>query len=146
MFVGVLMMNVMDGAAETQYLFYIQDSGETELVYSPAGSVEKAMQQAGKVLYEDDYYTVENTSRDVYTITITRADSCVVEADGKRTPVSFRPEETTVRDVLTEAGVTVGENDMVSLGLDEFVKDGETIKVSRVTYENYLTDEIIDWQ
>lgn len=146
MFAGVLMMNVMDGAAETQYLFYIQDSGETELIYSATGSVEKAMQQVGKVLYEDDFYTVENTSRDVYTVTITRADSCIVEADGERTPVSFRPEETTVGEVLAEAGVTVGENDLVSLGLDELVKDGETIRVSRVTYENYLTDEVIDWQ
>jgi 3D (Asp-Asp-Asp) domain-containing protein len=146
MFTGVMMMNVMDGAAETQYLFYLQDGNETELYYSVTGSVEEAMQQAGKVLYENDSYTVENTSRDVYTVTITRAASCVVEADGKQIPVSFHPQETTVAEVLQQAGVSVGEDDLVSYSMSELVTDGETIRVSRVTYESYLTDEIIDWQ
>lgn len=146
MFVGVMAMNVMDGAAETQYLFYLQDGGETELYYSPTGSVDEVMQQAGKVLYESDSYTVESTSRDVYTVTITRADSCTVEADGKQTVVSFHPNRTTVEDVLKEAGVEVGKDDLVSDDLTDLVTDGEIIKVSRVTYENYLTDEVIDWQ
>ena len=145
MFTGVMMMNVTDGVAETQYLFYFQDGGETQLYYSSTGSVEEAMEAVGKTLYENDTYTVESTSRDVYTVTITRADYCYVEADGQRMTVSFRPDETTVAQILDEQGIVLGENDLVSSELTDLVQDGETITVSRVTYETRYADEIIEW-
>ena len=143
---GVMMVNVTSGAAETQYLFYFQDGEETQLYYAPAGSVESAMKALGKTLGENDSYTVENTSRDVYTVTITRADSCTVKADGETAIVSFRPDETTVADVLEEQGIVLSEDDLVSSDLTALVQDGETITVSRVTYENYFTDEVIGWE
>ncbi len=143
---GVMMVNVTSGAAETQYLFYFQDGDETQLYYAPTGSVESAMEALGKTLNENDSYTVENTSRDVYTVTITRADSCVVEADGEKEVVSFRSNETTVADILNEQGIVLSEDDLVSSDLTALVQDGETITVSRVTYENYFTDEVIGWE
>ena len=146
MFTGVMMMNVTDGVAETQYLFYFQDGGETQLYYSSTGSVEEAMAAVGKTLSESDSYTVESTSRDVYTVTITRADYCYVEADGQRFAVSFRPDETTVGEILEEQGIVLGEDDLVSSELTDLVQDGETIKVSRVTYETRYADEIIEWE
>ena len=146
MFAGVMMVNTTGGAAEGQYLFYFQDEGETSLYYSASGEVDKAIQQAGMHLNSNDSYTVENTSRDVYTITIDRVDSCYLEADGVRKVISFKPNETTVAEILDSQDIVLGENDMVSQDLTDLVEDGETIKVSRVTYDTYVTDEVIDWE
>ena len=146
MLAGVMMVNATDGAAETQYLFYFQDEGESSLYYSSSGSVEEAIEQAGLNLGSNDSYTVENTSRDVYTITVDRADSCYLEADGEREVISFKPGETTVAEILDSQEVVLGEDDIVSHELSELVRDGETIKVSRVTYDTYVANEVIDWE
>ncbi len=145
MFACVMTVYGTGGAAEGQYLFYFQDEGDTTLYYSASGSVEDAIVRSGKTLNDNDSYTVENTSRDVYTVTIDRADSCYLEADGERDVISFRPGETTVSEILDAQGIRLGEYDQVSHGLSELVEDGETIRVSRVTYDTYVAEEVIDW-
>ena len=102
------------------------------------------MEAVGKTLYENDTYTVESTSRDVYTVTITRRIT-VMSSGRQRMTVSFRPDETTVAQILDEQGIVLGENDLVSSELTDLVQDGETITVSRVTYETRYADESIEW-
>ncbi|MFV0533190.1 MAG: ubiquitin-like domain-containing protein [Cumulibacter sp.] len=64
------------------------------------------------------------------TIEIATYDDVSVAVDGDRTTVSTAADD--VEGALTDAGVTLGEHDTVSPGLDEKVTAGMNIKVTRV--------------
>lgn len=64
---------------------------------------------------------------------VQRMANVTINVDG--TTKEYNTQPGTVQAVLDMAGVTLGEYDEVSQDLDEQVKDGATITVSRITYE-----------
>jgi resuscitation-promoting factor RpfB len=66
-----------------------------------------------------------------------------VRADGKE--IALRTEALTVREVLAEAGVSVGADDRVEPDLWVEVRDGMTIRVIRVQQEIIVEREIVPY-
>lgn len=123
----------------------INDNGEiTEVMI--AGTVADALSEAGltcrsadKMNYKEDDLLVANM-----TIEITRAFTVDVIADGETHEVEFLTG--TVADVLSNLGITLGEEDEVSPSLNTELKAGNTITVYRVSYEEREAVEPIRYE
>ena len=72
--------------------------------------------------------------------------SVEISADGLSTLVQVTDKETTVMDAIHQAGVTVGELDMVSEDKEAAVTDGMLVQVDRVAYEEYTVTETISYK
>ena len=123
----------------------INDNGEiTEVMI--AGTVADALSEAGltcrsadKMNYKEDDLLVANM-----TIEIIRAFTVDVIADGETHEVEFLTG--TVADVLSNLGITLGEEDEVSPSLNTELKAGNTITVYRVSYEEREVVEPIRYE
>lgn len=69
--------------------------------------------------------------------------SVEISADGLSTLVQVTDKDTTVKDAIQQAGVTVGELDQVSVDTDATVTDGMLVQVDRVAYEEYTVTETV---
>ncbi|WP_228449812.1 resuscitation-promoting factor [Streptomyces alkaliterrae] len=67
--------------------------------------------------------------------------SVSVLADGRVR--QLRTNAATVRDVLDDAGISLGEQDVVSVPLSDFPRDGQTVSVQRVTADTRTREETI---
>ncbi|MFB9777291.1 ubiquitin-like domain-containing protein [Brevibacterium otitidis] len=75
-------------------------------------------------------------------IDVTTAKTVSVRADGKTDPVEAASK--TVQDVVDEAGIEVGEDDIVSAPLSSSVFDGQVVSVMRVVNEEKTETEKIE--
>lgn len=75
-------------------------------------------------------------------IDVTTAKTVSVRADGKTEPVEAASK--TVQDVVDEAGIEVGEDDIVSAPLSSSVFDGQVVSVMRVVNEEKTETEKIE--
>lgn len=66
-------------------------------------------------------------------ITVIRAFPVTVIADGESREITSLPVK--IADVLKQAKVTLGENDLISANLDDLTYKGQAVKVTRVTEE-----------
>ncbi len=107
------------------------------------GTVANAIDMAGTTIGENDLinYNVNQNVTDGMIISVTRAFPVDVKAYGKT--IQLEMAVGTVADALEKAGVTVGENDVVSHDLAESISSGMVIFVDEVVYsEKTITKEI----
>ena len=121
----------------------IKADGKKEKITFKGATVKDALLVANIILFNDDAVEppLDASLSDGDVITVTRAKTVTVVADGKEHTVKLA--KGTVEDAISAAGVTVGKDDEVSKKLTRNLKDGMTIKVSRVTYKkSTVTEEI----
>ncbi len=125
--------------------------GQSTLLYltDQDVTVSDAIAQAGITLNELDTL---NQDKDA-TVTdgmYVQVDRVVYEvevcADGQSTIVKVSERSVTVADAIARAGVTVGEQDRVSLDTHAFVTGSIRVQVDRVTYEEYTATETIPYK
>ncbi len=113
---------------------YVTDSdGASRLLLTSESDPTRLMSLSGLEAGEGDriYYTAFGDS--LATLSIERAFTVTIEADGRELPVKML--YGTVADALEKAGVALGADDYTTPALDALVGIGSTIEVHRVRYE-----------
>ena len=115
-----------------------------------AGTVGQLLEEQGVTVEKDDIinYPDYTVVTDGMQVVIEKACLVTVRADGEENKV--RVGFVTVEDALDKAGVSLGEDDIVSPAANEQVEDGTTVVVERVKFEtrtetqkiSYSTDTI----
>ena len=138
-----LMLALITGALYFRNSVYITDNGAVKEIKTNETQIEKILSEADIVLLEGDKTTFEKDDDNIY-ITITRAFDVNVIADGKTHTLKMT--QGTVADALNEAGIELGENDLVSENLDAELYGGIEIKVSRVKIVEREVETEIDFE
>ncbi len=129
MLFGHLGMGVVTASAETTYM--INDNGRVSYYTTSATDPEEVLDQAGLELGIDDTYTTEESIG--YTgIYVKRVQMVTIDNGGQILKTGTYGE--TVEKLLSRLNVTLGEDDQISVGLDEQTYDGMEIVIDRVTY------------
>lgn len=132
---------VLTGVTKISNVVDIVDGSSKCSVYTVHDNAKDILAQEEIFLGENDTCSFTGFEDGKATLTIHRAFDVSITADGKTDIVVVSNH--TVRQALEKAGVTVGEVDKVTPELDEIVKNGDSITVNRVTYEEYQeTQEI----
>lgn len=82
--------------------------------------------------------------KDGMTINLVKGMKVELTVDGKTTEVATKA--ATVKDLLTEQKITLGENDEVSEKLDAAITDGMKIVVKRVEFKEETKTEEVDYK
>lgn len=116
-------------------------SGQSGVIVTCATDVNTLVDQAGLTApgSEDELQIVESNGRD--RIHVLRAFTVPFTADGTTTDLVATDE--TVGELLSEAGVAVGEHDIVEPALDEPLERGDSVTLQRVEYVEYTTEEAV---
>ncbi len=118
----------------------VTDGSESHMVLTMHRDPYKALQAAGVTMSEHDEIEV---SEDESTITINRAMTVEVKADGVSTLLYMV--DGTVADALAKAEVSVGKYDTMNTEMTTPVTDGISIEVDRVAYRDYTVNETIPY-
>lgn len=127
---------------DSMHIVEISDThGQSGVVVTCATDVNTIVDQAGLTApgSEDELQIVESNGRD--RIHVLRAFTVPVTADGRTTDLVATDE--TVGELLDEAGIEVGETDVVEPALDEVLERGDSVTLQRVEYVDYTTEETI---
>lgn len=127
---------------DSMHIVEISDThGQSGVVVTCATDVNTIVDQAGLTApgSEDELQIVESNGRD--RIHVLRAFTVPVTADGQTTDLVVTDE--TVGELLDEAGIEVGETDVVEPALDEVLERGDSVTLQRVEYVDYTTEETI---
>ena len=120
----------------------ISDGNENHNVVSISTNSGAVLKAAGLAVSEDDVVTAEwEFSKGE--INVTRVVNVSVSVDGVTRTISLT--EGTVADALKKAGVTLGENDELSVTADMPVTDDMSITVGRVTYQERSETEVVPY-
>lgn len=124
----------------------VTDAEKTYFVRT-AGTVSDAVRKTGIELNEGDELSYDS---DLYVfdgmkIEVRRAFGVKVIADSK-TKKCMVTEGTTVAGVLEKAGITLGEDDTVSMKLTKKVKEGTKLVVRRVTFDTHKETEVLNFK
>lgn len=147
MLFGHLGKGVVTASAETTYM--INDNGRVSYYTTSATDPEEVLDLAGLELGIDDTYTTEESIG--YTgIYVKRVQMVTIDNGGQILKTGTYGE--TVEELLTRLNMTLGEDDQISVELDEQTYDGMEIEIDRVTYATevysrslaYETEYIID--
>ncbi len=140
--------NAEDGNALIVYraipvTFY--EKGKKIASVNAAGTVADALEKSGIEMDGADTTDIdENTLlTENMKINILRGYAVELIVGGVSTRVDFA--SGTVRDLLLDANITLGEYDVVKPGLSKKVKRGDTVVVKRVTYETREEEEPIPY-
>lgn len=119
------------------------DGRKSEVAF--AGTVGELLESRGVKLLEDDIinYPTYAAVTDGMKVVVQKACLVKVIADGEEKEV--RVGFVTVADALDKAGITVGEDDIVSPSSDTSVEDGMTITVRRVVTKERTETEVIHY-
>ena len=120
------------------------DGKKSEVAF--AGTVGELLESRGVKILEDDVvnYPTYAVVTDGMKVVVQKACLVKINADGKEKEV--RVGFVTVEEALDKAGVSVGEDDVVSPSQDVDVKDGMTITVKRVVTEERTETEVISYK
>lgn len=120
--------------------------GETKEVVMAGGTISNLLKQEGITLGEKQHvnYDLDEYLTDGMEVKIANQFDVEVQCDGKTH--NLETESATVRDVLTELGITFGQDDRVTPTLTEPVTDGMQITVKRVTFETLKETEVIEYE
>lgn len=121
--------------------------GEQKCFVKMAGTVGEAVEKAGVKLNKGDKL---NYDKDLYVtdgmvIEVKRAFGVTVKADSK-TKKYMITEGMTVAQVLENAGITLGENDIVNKSLVKTATKGMKITVKRVVFDKHKETETIPFE
>ena len=125
--------------------------GQSTLLYltEDGVTVSDALTQAGVTLGEMDTLNqkLDALVTDGMSVQVERVVYDVeICADGETTVIGVTERDVTVADVLTRAGVTVGQQDRVSVDTAAIVTGSIKVQVDRVTYEEYTAIEKIPYE
>lgn len=132
-FASVLMVVMMTGNLYFRDRVFITDNGVTKELMTSESDVYAILRSGGYSLGADDRVTYETADESTAYITIHRAFTVNVTADGETTQVSVIGG--TAGQALEKAGVEIGANDIVSCDVTEPAFADMDIKVTRVSYE-----------
>ncbi|MBQ9531332.1 MAG: G5 domain-containing protein [Eubacterium sp.] len=112
-------------------------------VYSP--TVIEAIKEIGLTLNEKDKinYSPDAKIQNGMVITIKSAFYVTLSADGEK--VKYALTQGTVSDLLSLAGITLGEDDYTKPAADKELKAGMKVKVYRVEYKEETREEVIKY-
>ena len=78
------------------------------------------------------------------TVTFYKAGNGALEVDGQSKPI--KTSNKTIKQLLAENGITLSKDDEVTPKLDKVLANGETIKVTRVTYKEVTEKETLKFK
>ncbi len=116
---------------------------QLETRYYSLDSVEEDVVEQLK-LSPYDRYTVEREEYNHFHFKLERAYDVSVFVDGTTKTVKVLQE--TVETALSRCGVTLGEEDIVSLPLNYVLQPGESVTVNRITYRVTKTEKTLSYQ
>lgn len=121
------------------------DGETTPVILYGSETTQQALQKAGVELDDGDIVNVPLSEElsDGATVSVTRQHDVHIMVDGGL--VSTTVAAGTVEEALTQAGVSVGEDDIVSPSLNAPAGDGMIVTVKRVTYREVTAIEEIPY-
>jgi len=128
----VALASVLTGITIATNVVYINDGNETKILYTMKNDAEDILESQGILLSKDDKVKFEGFKNNIGNIEIFRAFEVPVTADGETKNIAVT--EATVADVLKLANITLSDDDLINIGLNEAVHQDTKIVVNRVTY------------
>lgn len=124
----------------------IQDGEETRTLQTEAPTVGDLLAEAGIPLGENDIVTppAETQLVENMQLQITRVIPLTIQVDGQTYAVFS--DARTPNQVLANAGITLGELDILNTAPDHALNAGDTIQVIRVREETIVVDEEVPFQ
>lgn len=124
----------------------VADGREKTVNLHQGDTVADALSMANITLSGDDLCTraADAEVKDGDRICVVRRYTVSITADGETREAVVN--EGTVQTALSQAGVTVGAEDLVLLPMDTEVEEGLAIQIQRVTYRDITTTETIDYE
>ncbi len=119
----------------------ITDGNESRMVLTMHSDPYKALEAAGMSVAEHDELEV---SADAATITINRAMTVEIKADGTSTLLHMV--SGTVADALKKADISVGKYDTINVTTDTVISEGLSVEIDRVAYREYTVNEVIPFE
>ena len=139
-----IMATVLTGLTAAEQEVNIHENGTVYSRYTVYTDPEKILESQGIVLEEGDEYVFSGFEDGVADLTVMRAFRVDIQADGAVKEVKMA--SGTVAEALEKAGVTVGEDDLINVSMDQEVFSGMTIVINRVTYTQEDTTETIPYE
>ncbi len=109
------------------------------------GTVSDAISKAGITLVGSEEVTPSLDTPLEAGMVIKVSPRCGVEVTADGSTDTYTVTSGTVEELLSELGIDLGDDDIVTPSLSEFVCDGMNITVQRVEYKKETTTEIIDY-
>ena len=122
----------------------VDDDGSISSFFSCSSDSEALLAEKGYEIGENDVVVTSKNGSDI-TITIDRAVTVSLVADGSAQELEVRP-DATVADVLSTASVSLGADDVVTADPATPVTDGMQIAVQRISYSDYTVDEPLPYR
>ncbi len=119
----------------------VTDGDKSHMVLTMHTDPHKALEAAGVTIAEHDELEV---SEDAATITVNRAMTVEVKADGTSTLLYMT--DGTVADALAKAEITVGQYDSMNVAMTDEISEGLSIVIDRVAYREYTVTETIPFE
>ncbi len=124
---------ILTGITIATHIVYINDGNQTEVLYTMKSDVDEILGSLGIALSENDQIEFNGfNEKNIGTIEIKRAFQLPITADGETKTVAVA--EATVAEVLELAGITLSDDDLINVGLNEQVHEDTEIVINRVTY------------
>lgn len=139
-----MVATVLTGLTAAEQEVNIHENGTVYSRYTVYTDPEKILESQGIVLEEGDEYVFSGFEDGVADLTVMRAFRVEIQADGAVSEVKMA--SGTVAQALEKAGVTVGEQDLINVSMDQEVFSGMTIVINRVTYTQEDTVESIPYE
>lgn len=131
--VSMLLICLLGGATLTKYAVLIEDETMQTVVFTSESEPEAILLQENISLAEHDTYSFSGFAEDnKATLTINRAAEITITADGETKTVWLT--DGTAADALAAAGLSVNEDDLLNVQMNEPVSNGMNITINRVTY------------
>ncbi|MGN0688237.1 MAG: G5 domain-containing protein, partial [Oscillospiraceae bacterium] len=141
---SILLIVMMTGSLYFRDRVFITDNGVTTELMISSADVDTILQQGGFSVGSNDRLTYRAEDAHTAYLTITRAYDVIVCADGKEIKVPVI--DGTAEQVLSKAGITLGENDYIDCGMQDEVYEGMKITVTRVNYRLRATTAEIPFE
>lgn len=146
---AVMVAFVLTVALLTGFLYlkdsvYITDNGVTRQIKTNETNTHEILRAENIPVGAFDSVTESVDENNSLHITIERAFDVLVTADGRT--AAYTVLDGTVRDVLDDAEITLGEFDTVNVRLDLPVYAGMEIEVTRIRHEERTVDTVIPFE
>lgn len=130
---GVIMSAALTGAAVTRYSIIIHDENTQTVVYTSQDQPEEILKQQGIELSPHDTFDFSGLEENKATITVNRAVEVKITADESQKTIYMT--DGTVAEALEAAEVSVANDDLINVALDEQINDDMNIMINRVEYK-----------
>ena len=123
---------------------YITDGDNVRCILTTSEDVNEILKDNGYKLLNDDIIDFNGFKDNTGNVKINRAFDVKLTTDGMTVEIPMA--RGTVSDVLTKANVTVSDDDLLNIGLNEPVNADTDIVIQRVTHEVVATDTAIPFE